>query len=214
MEVHDETKARLLSAAGEVFSRKGFRLGTIRDICGLAGTNVASVNYHFGGKAGLYRELLKHAFEEDLRRHPPERGLSEASSPEEQLRAFIYSLFTRILGKERPNWHARLLAKELVNPTIALDKMVEASVRPQAERLSAIVAALLGPGATQKVVRHCVLSVVGQCQHYCRSKPIIQRLFPEIGYDEAGIAELAAHVTRFSLAAIRQYREEAPHVGA
>ena len=214
MEAQDETKARLLSAAGEIFSRKGFRRGTIRDICGLAGANVAAVNYHFGGKAELYRELLRHAFQEDLRRHPPEQGLDGRASPEEQLAAFIQSLFVRILGKGRPDWHGRLLAKELVEPTAALDKMVEASVRPQAERLSGIVTALLGPGATPVVVRHCVLSVVGQCQHYNRGRPIIERLFPEIGYDEAGIAELAAHVTRFSLAAIRQYREEAMHVGA
>ena len=213
MEAQDETKARLLSAAGEIFSRKGFRRGTIRDICGLAGANVAAVNYHFGGKAGLYRELLKYAFQEDLRRHPPDLGLDTGSSPEMRLGAFIHSLFVRILGKGRPDWHGRLLAKELVEPSTALDKMVEASVRPQAERLTAIVAALLGPGATPCNVRLCALSVVGQCQHYVRARPIIERLYPEIGFDEAGIATLAAHVTRFSLAAIRQYSEEATHVG-
>jgi len=214
MEGHDETKVRLLSAAGEVFSRKGFRRGTIRDICALAGANVASVNYHFGGKAGLYRELLKHAFQEDLRRHPPEMGLRDGATPEEQLGAFIHSLFVRTLGKGRPAWHGRLLAKEMVDPTSALDEMVESSVKPQAKRLSAIITALLGPGATPRAVRSCVLSVVGQCHYYSRARPMIERMFPEIGYDEPSIAELAAHVTRFSLAGIRQYREEATHVGA
>lgn len=213
MEGHDDTKVRLLSAAGEVFSRKGFRRGTIRDICALAGANLASVNYHFGGKDGLYRELLGHAFQEDLRRHPPEMGLRDGATPEEQLGAFIRSLFARWLGKGRPAWQ-RLLAKEMVDPTPALDTMVENSVKPQAARLADIVAALIGPGAAPQAVRHCVLSIVAQCQHYSRARPMVERVFPEIGYDEASIAELAEHVTRFSLAGIRRYREEASDGGA
>ncbi len=57
----DSTKARILEAAGGVFAAKGFESATIREICQLAGANLAAVNYHFGDKQRLYVEAVKHA---------------------------------------------------------------------------------------------------------------------------------------------------------
>ncbi len=56
---HDDTRSRLLAAAGPVFADKGYQAATIRDICLAAGVNVASVNYYFGDKATLYLETVK-----------------------------------------------------------------------------------------------------------------------------------------------------------
>jgi TetR/AcrR family transcriptional regulator, regulator of cefoperazone and chloramphenicol sensitivity len=59
------TRKRLLAAAGRVFAEKGYRDATIAEICRLAGTNIASVNYHFSDKESLYREASRFN-EEDL----------------------------------------------------------------------------------------------------------------------------------------------------
>ena len=53
-----ETRNRILRAAARLFAERGFNHVSIRDICKEAGSNVASVNYHFGDKLGLYRELV------------------------------------------------------------------------------------------------------------------------------------------------------------
>jgi len=49
----EQTRARLLDAAREVFSEHSFQGATVREICRRAEANVAAVNYHFGNKEGL-----------------------------------------------------------------------------------------------------------------------------------------------------------------
>ena len=58
-----ETRDRLLKAAERLFADRGFKKVTVRDICRAARANVAAVNYHFGDKLGLYREVLQSAID-------------------------------------------------------------------------------------------------------------------------------------------------------
>jgi AcrR family transcriptional regulator len=204
----DETKLRLLNAAGEVFSEKGFHCGTIREICALAQTNVASVNYHFGGKRELYEALLEHCHQDGLRRHPPNARLEDGAQAEEALGAFIRSFLNRTLGHDGPAWRTRLMAREMADPSPGLARMVASSVRPNFDRLAAVVAVLMGRDARDTEVRNCALSVVGQCQHYYRAKGAIRYMFPDMAWDAAGIEFLTDHILRFSLAAIRGYSQK------
>ena len=59
----ESTKEKVLHCACELFATKGYKETTIQDICSLAGSNIASVNYHFGSKENLYSAAWKHAFE-------------------------------------------------------------------------------------------------------------------------------------------------------
>ncbi len=55
-----DTRQRILTAAEELFGQRGFQGVSIREITHLADANLASVNYHFGSKAGLIRSLVEH----------------------------------------------------------------------------------------------------------------------------------------------------------
>ena len=205
----DDTKRRLLDAAGEVFSRQGFKAATVRTICRMAHANVAAVHYHFGGKEGLYEALLSEAFENGLRRHPPDMGLPASAPAEERLFAFIHSFLLRMLGDGKSAWCGKLMAREMFEPTQALDQMVDRHILPLSAYLRAIASEIIGNGAGPEdaLVRRCGMSIVGQCQYIFRSRTIIDRLAPEMRFDAAGIHALAEHITRFSLFALKKFAD-------
>ena len=49
----ESTRDKLIAAGLHLFGRKGFAATSTREIAARAGTNVASIAYHFGGKDGL-----------------------------------------------------------------------------------------------------------------------------------------------------------------
>lgn len=212
-----DTKRRLLDAAGEIFSEKGFKAATVREICRHAKANVAAVHYHFGDKEGLYKALLIEAFEAGLRRYPPHMHLGPEASGEQRLNAFVHSFLLRMLGSERYAWCGKLMSKEFHEPTHALDHIVERYILPLAEQLRAIVAEILGGGAKpdDKHTQFCAMSIVGQCQYIAKSRSLIGKLNPRLRFDDEGIAELAKHVTIFSLNALNNMpkNDEKPEQG-
>lgn len=203
LEKADKTAHRLLEAAGEVFAEKGFRCATVREICRRAGANVAAVNYHFRDKEDLYVAVLRYTHRFASERYPPDWGLEGPDpSPEDRLRAFVRSFLARILDSGRPAWHGKLMAREMAEPTRALDMLVADAVRPNAERLAAILRDLL-PGADAEEIRLASFSVVGQCLYFHFARPVIARLHPSFAWDDADRERVAEHITAFSLAALR-----------
>jgi AcrR family transcriptional regulator len=201
-----ETRRRLLEAAVEVFAEEGFRNATLQEIARRANANIAATSYHFRNKEGLYAAVFDYAERHATAESVPENGDGTAS-PEERLREHVTSFLARLLDPDRPAHFARLLARELVDPTPALDRLVRLRMRSNHERLSEILRELLGEDASDETVRLCTLSVIAQCTLYRNSAPILSRLYPEL-VPTKEIATLADHVTRFSLAAVRGIREK------
>ncbi len=199
-----ETRRQLLEAAGEVFAESGFRDATVREICRRADANIAAVNYHFGDKETLYAEVLRYAHKKALEKYPPLLGVAADAPPEKKLRAFILSLLLRIFDKGPTSWHGKLMAREMVEPTGALDLLVEERIRPMATQLWQIVSEILECPLDSERVRQCSFSIVSQCTFYHHCSPVISRLYPkQTPLDTAGIENLADHITRFSLAAMK-----------
>ncbi|HSY74566.1 MAG TPA: CerR family C-terminal domain-containing protein [Dongiaceae bacterium] len=202
----DETRRQLLEAAGEVFAEVGFRDATVREICRRAGANIAAINYHFGDKETLYLEVLRYAHGKALAKYPPMMDLPDDAPPEKKLRAFIHSMLQRIFDKGPTSWHGKLMSREMIEPTKALDSLVEERMRPMVAQLWKIVAEILDCPVNDERVRLCSLSVISQCVFYNHCSPVVSRLFPnKLPQDSASIGHLAEHITKFSLAAMRHF---------
>jgi TetR/AcrR family transcriptional regulator len=58
------TREALMQAGSELFAARGFDGVPVEAIAERAGANKAMINYHFGGKRGLYQAILLETFEE------------------------------------------------------------------------------------------------------------------------------------------------------
>jgi TetR/AcrR family transcriptional regulator, regulator of cefoperazone and chloramphenicol sensitivity len=204
------TEKRLLEAAGEIFAEHGYRAATVRQICEKARTNIAAVNYHFGDKEGLYMAVLRSVQRASAEKYPPHFGGSPAAAPEQKLRVYVRSLLLRIFDEGRPGWHTKIMMREMIEPTRALDMLVEEGARPLHQELSSIVGKLLGPAANDELVRLSVLSIVSQCVYYRRARPVIMRLYPQQRYDSKAVERLTEHISRFSLLALEGLCKKMP----
>lgn len=198
------TRDRLIEVAGAVFAGEGFRNATIRQICATAGVNIASVNYHFGGKVGLYREVFRVAAHSATAKYPI--TFDASGDAEAQLRQWCHMFIQRLLDPGRPAWHGKLIAREMVEPTAVLDEMVETWIRPQWTIMRRIVAANLGVPEDHEAVKRGVIGVLGQMlmQHHCRA--VLERVLPEWGYSPQENQARAEFAAGFSIGALRSLR--------
>ncbi|MBL8964471.1 MAG: CerR family C-terminal domain-containing protein [Phycisphaeraceae bacterium] len=201
------TKDRLIEAAGEVFAEKGFRDAKVRDICARAGANLASVNYHFRDKESLYAAVFEHArrYEQE---HYPLESFGTHGAPRDLLAAFIRRFCLRLFDAGRPNWHVKLMSREMLEPTGELDTTVERDIRPTFERLCVIVSGMTGLPPDHDVTRMCSASVIGQCLHYHHCGEVSRRLCREWQEADSFIGDVARHVTWFSTRALEGVRSD------
>lgn len=207
------TRAALLAAAGEVFAEHGYHAATVRDICRRAGANVAAVNYHFGDKERLYVEVLRHAMTRAHARHPFDGGTDPAAPAPERLRAFIFHFLGRFLDTHAESWLGRLMAKEMIDPSPALDLMIAERIQPMADQLRTIVRAIVGPDCPEESLRLCGFSIVSQCLFYNHCRSVVTRLFPDQPLAPPPLDRLADHITQFSLAALQHFPRPRPLPG-
>jgi AcrR family transcriptional regulator len=196
-----ETRDRLLKAAERLFADRGFKKVTVREICRAARANVAAVNYHFGDKLGLYREVMQSAIDAMRATNDAARQAGAGHTAEEQLRRYIIIFVHRVLGSGRDTVH-KLIHREMNDPTPALDTLVEQGVRPRVEYLSGLIAEILECAPSDQRVLRCVASIQAQSIAYLPN-PIAARLGLTFKPTPAHLDELAAHIAEFSLAGVR-----------
>lgn len=57
--IADNNKTKILLTAQKLFSKKGYRNTSIRDIADRVGTNCSMINYHFKTKENLYIQIIE-----------------------------------------------------------------------------------------------------------------------------------------------------------
>jgi AcrR family transcriptional regulator len=200
---HDnETCRRLMTAAGEEFAQHGFAGARVRSIVDAARVNLASVNYYFGGKEGLYRATVGFLAGQAMTGFAERRG----QTPEKRLHRIVYAFLAGLSAAAAAPPLGRILAHEAMHPTPQMERLVEDMARPQLERLRAAVRELAGPAVPDREVTLAALAVAGHCVMYLFGRNAIDRVFPGMLAGRHSIGRLARQVTDFALAGIARQR--------
>lgn len=198
----DDTRIRILNAAGPIFAEKGFESSTVREICEAAAVNVASVNYHFGDKAQLYLKTVDHARNLSIEQVPgPE--LPKDAPTRDQLLAYVTTMLTRLLGTKAQPWQSRLMMREILSPTANCRTMVRDFFRPRLESLISILEPVFPPDIEEHQRQKFAFSVMGQCLFYRAAEGVFKLVVP--GKQRSAnfqIEQLAEHITQTTLAAL------------
>ena len=91
-----EARAHILEAALRVFSDKGYKETTVREIARVAGVAVGGLYPYFGSKEQLYTEVLL----EGMKQYNERIREFEAEDPEEGIRSYIENHFTYLISKK------------------------------------------------------------------------------------------------------------------
>lgn len=196
----EATPQRIIEAAGEVFAQKGFEAATVREICKLAGANLAAINYHFGDKRRLYIEAVKRAHKSRELQFPLP-AWAPNTPPAQKLADFILTLLKRMTSPTNTQWEGELMSREIARPSEACEELARESIRPHFAVLNAILVELM-PGADELKRHLTAFSVVGQCLHYKIAEPITRQLVSPEEYDTYKPELLAEHITEFTLRGI------------
>lgn len=201
----ESTTSQILEAAGEVFAEKGFKDATVREICGRAAVNLAAINYHFGDKEHLYLESVKNArrlIEQDV----PMPEWSETTTPDEKLESFVFTLVRRLFNPRSPAWQYRLILREIMEPSKACEEMVHESFAPIMDRLRQIINEMTGDSLEQHQLQQLCFSVIGQCVYYRANERVVGMVVSPSEREKYYRPDsLAAHIAKFSTAAIRSF---------
>lgn len=201
-----QTKQQLLEVAGRVFAERGYVYATSKEICERAQANIAAVNYHFGGKDGLYAAVLEQAHAKLVSIDIVTEITQSAASGADKLRLLLRKIVGEVAKRNDGAWELRVLSRELLAPTPLMDKMMKNQVMPKAKLVTGMIGDILGVPATHPAVSRSTVSIVGPCLFLLIASPDWQkRIFPALLVDTDALVD---HMVTFALAGLQSIAAE------
>jgi AcrR family transcriptional regulator len=173
-------RERLLAAATRLFAEKGYSATSTREICQAAQANVAAIHYHFGGKEGLYREVVLAPIHDLLARAEgfADPALSLPEALRRLLGAFVHACAPD--ADERAAQMHRLHLREMVEPSAGYAEAVSQQVRPHHEALTRLLARHIGLAEPDRDVQQLGFAIVAMAQDCSMSREFMRQLAPDL----------------------------------
>jgi AcrR family transcriptional regulator len=190
------TRERILKAAERLFAERGYDGTSIRAIVAKARVNQAAINYHFDGKDGLYREVLRGAFRaltDDQMAHARE---IEAMSREEALSAFIRRQLHPLMSRDEYSRQMRIFNWESVRPTAVFRSLISEEAAPFMGLAAELIRRFL-PEADRRTLTVAAIWLLGQCSVFLRNREQLAEPPMNLVLDETAVEWLAQSISRW-----------------
>ncbi len=190
------TRERIMKAAERLFAERGYDGTSVRAIVARARVNQAAINYHFDGKDGLYREVLRTAFRaltEDQLAHVQE---AQALSREQALAEFIRRQLRPLMARDEFSRYMRIFNWETVRPTAVFRSLLSEEAAPFMGLAADLVRRFL-PGADHRTLTVAAIWLIGQCSVFLRNRELLAQPPVGLAIDESAVEWLAQLIGRW-----------------
>lgn len=137
------SRSRILAAATPMFAKRGLNGVSVRSLASAAKVNLSMISYYFGGKEGLYAEILKEQFEGFRYIDDIAKG---DLPPLEKCEMYLRGTIRRY--REHP-YLLRYYVSELTNPTPCFKTIV----RPTVQRVLKVLRETIEEGISHRRLR-------------------------------------------------------------
>lgn len=185
----DATRQHLIETAGQVFAERGAAETTSKEICERAGVPLASVNYHFGSKDGLYEAVLVAAHRQLMGLEDLTAIAASVDDPAQRLRTVLSHLVNLALRASGP-WGFRVVLREIMTPSAAMPVLIEKAIRPKAQFMRDLVSGYMAlPPEHPTVQRGLVFALLPCLMIMVVPREVPAKLLPAIARDSEGLPE-------------------------
>jgi TetR/AcrR family transcriptional regulator, regulator of cefoperazone and chloramphenicol sensitivity len=214
----DETRARIISAALDVFGTHGFGGASTRLLAESAGVTLPALHYYFDSKEGVYLACAEHIADqldgrfraltssvaEALAGAPPPRGRVL-----DMLLTFVESFTDFFLGAHELEKWVMFIIREQAQPTKAFDIIFERVMQRTFNTLATLVSRLLERPASDIEVRIRTFTLIGQLVFFRTAREAALRVTGWRDFDGERL-KLVKRVLRAQVAAAFAPEHKAP----
>lgn len=170
----DNAKQALIQAGIEIFGQSGFDAASTRAIAERAGVNQAMISYYFGGKEGLYVDVMQFIGTTMASRLGPVVGdveqarrlMVDSAAPARdgylELLGKITDRLVMIMASDETAAWARLIMREQQDPSPAFEAIYDGFMRLLLDLLAQLFAAARGGKQPTKQDHLRVVTIIGQ----------------------------------------------------
>ncbi len=167
----EETRATLIAVGAKLFALHGFHGVSMRKLASESEVNLATVGYHFGGKAGLYEAILREIFDVRDNLFPSAQETREqvakaGTDPKrlgDVVSWYVHRMVNGLLDCEENFWPAFLISREFAQPTAQFKALEQEFFDPVFESLMTLVCAVLPKDTDREeqiIASHCMIGMV------------------------------------------------------
>lgn len=153
----EATYKRILEAAGELIAASGFSETSSKAIAARAEVDLASINYHFGSRGGLYEALLAEAHRRLISIDDLRQIAATDIAPRTKLRRIIEGLVDA--ATDDNGWHVRVLSRELLSPSSHVRVLLHNEIAPKAQIVLAVLSEITSIPMGDPALLRCLISV-------------------------------------------------------
>jgi AcrR family transcriptional regulator len=201
------TREHILKAAERLFADRGYEKTSVRAIVTKARANQAAINYHFGGKDGLYREVLRNAMRALTAQQLAHAEEMKAMSREDALAAFIRHQLHPLAARDELSRHLRLFNWEAVHPTEVYRKLLAEEAAPFLG-LAVDLVRRFKPVADKRTLIVAAVWLVGQCHVFIRNREQLANPPISLVLDEADVEQLANLISSWAREGLARGKSE------